>query len=406
MVTQIEFYSKEAKKKLCQDKLKKQTAPEEPSEEDKDMLLSSLKKRNGSAICLSTFKNHAEEFFWKKTAVRDEGFPPPLREMIKMCKSENYLSDLTLSLDQIEALEQATIKQSETVLWHEQRIGRVTASKAHQVIHTSINNPARSLIKEICSPSQVPLNIPAVMWGKKHESHALALYKKIIAHHEIEEHALLPQGNILIVDKINKCHKNLVVKNAGLRISLEEPWVGASPDGHVFCDCCGQGVVEVKCPLKLANMPLDEYLNGKGSHLDSDGNVKKNHPYFTQVQLQMHVCKVNYCHFITWSPTDCAISFVERDQLFIDMMMAKIKLFWSSCILPILIKDESEENHVSDNFIYCKCQSDKPNEEMVGCDNESCRFQWFHFSCVGLKTKPRKKTWYCSIKCRNAHKIK
>ena len=44
-------------------------------------------------------------------------------------------------------------------------------------------------------------------------------------------------------------HKNLVVSDAGLLISLDRPYIGASPDGIVSCDCCGKGVVDVKCPL-------------------------------------------------------------------------------------------------------------------------------------------------------------
>eukprot|EP00358_Blepharisma_japonicum_P005208 CAMPEP_0202944202 /NCGR_PEP_ID=MMETSP1395-20130829/4919_1 /ASSEMBLY_ACC=CAM_ASM_000871 /TAXON_ID=5961 /ORGANISM="Blepharisma japonicum, Strain Stock R1072" /LENGTH=184 /DNA_ID=CAMNT_0049642683 /DNA_START=88 /DNA_END=642 /DNA_ORIENTATION=- len=42
---------------------------------------------------------------------------------------------------------------------------------------------------------------------------------------------------------------------------------------------------------------------------------------------------------------------------------------------------------------YCYCQKDSP-EEMIGCDNPGCKREWFHFSCVGLSSKPTG-TWYC-----------
>jgi hypothetical protein len=35
--------------------------------------------------------------------------------------------------------------------------------------------------------------------------------------------------------------------------------------------------------------------------------------------------------------------------------------------------------------LYCVCQ--KPNDgdkAMVACDNPTCKFQWFHFECIGL----------------------
>lgn len=36
--------------------------------------------------------------------------------------------------------------------------------------------------------------------------------------------------------------------------------------------------------------------------------------------------------------------------------------------------------------------------EMIGCDNDLCPIEWFHFQCVALTSKPKGK-WYCP-KCR------
>ncbi|XP_015260386.1 PREDICTED: inhibitor of growth protein 2-like [Cyprinodon variegatus] len=46
---------------------------------------------------------------------------------------------------------------------------------------------------------------------------------------------------------------------------------------------------------------------------------------------------------------------------------------------------------------YCLCEQVSYGE-MIGCDNEQCHIEWFHFSCVGLTYKPKGK-WYCP-KCR------
>ncbi|KAK2852232.1 hypothetical protein Q7C36_007433 [Tachysurus vachellii] len=46
---------------------------------------------------------------------------------------------------------------------------------------------------------------------------------------------------------------------------------------------------------------------------------------------------------------------------------------------------------------YCLCEQVSYGE-MIGCDNEQCPIEWFHFSCVGLSYKPKGK-WYCP-KCR------
>jgi chromatin modification-related protein YNG2 len=47
-----------------------------------------------------------------------------------------------------------------------------------------------------------------------------------------------------------------------------------------------------------------------------------------------------------------------------------------------------------DKNLYCFCQNVSFGE-MVGCDNDDCKYEWFHYECVGLKEPPKGK-WYCS----------
>lgn len=45
---------------------------------------------------------------------------------------------------------------------------------------------------------------------------------------------------------------------------------------------------------------------------------------------------------------------------------------------------------------YCFCNRVSFGE-MVGCDNEDCRREWFHFECVGIKgTRRPEGEWYCA----------
>ncbi|CAK8672722.1 inhibitor of growth protein 5-like [Clavelina lepadiformis] len=46
---------------------------------------------------------------------------------------------------------------------------------------------------------------------------------------------------------------------------------------------------------------------------------------------------------------------------------------------------------------YCLCHQVSYGE-MIGCDNQDCPIEWFHFGCVNLTSKPKGK-WYCP-KCR------
>jgi len=46
-----------------------------------------------------------------------------------------------------------------------------------------------------------------------------------------------------------------------------------------------------------------------------------------------------------------------------------------------------------DEPTYCVCNSISYGD-MIGCDNDDCEIEWFHFGCVNLTHKPKGK-WYC-----------
>ena len=51
------------------------------------------------------------------------------------------------------------------------------------------------------------------------------------------------------IESARKNQEDLSIRETGLFIDCERPYLGASPDGIVICKCCGKGVVEVKCPF-------------------------------------------------------------------------------------------------------------------------------------------------------------
>ncbi len=50
-------------------------------------------------------------------------------------------------------------------------------------------------------------------------------------------------------EKLTPLHDNLEVKECGLFISVENPFIGASPDGVIECKCCGWGIIEIKVSI-------------------------------------------------------------------------------------------------------------------------------------------------------------
>ena len=55
----------------------------------------------------------------------------------------------------------------------------------------------------------------------------------------------------------------------------------------------------------------------------------------------------------------------------------------------------------SDDRTYCFCG--KPStQEMICCDNENCRYKWFHYDCVNVNPLYlTQEKWYCPF-CRNS----
>ena len=85
-------------------------------------------------------------------------------------------------------------------------------------------------------------------------------------------------------------HKNVQVSPCGLFVMAGKAYMDVSPDGLVEGDCCGQGLVEIKCPLTSAHtVPGPSNL----PYLKSDDKAKihlsRSHLYYSQVQHQIGV---------------------------------------------------------------------------------------------------------------------
>ena len=63
-------------------------------------------------------------------------------------------------------------------------------------------------------------------WGCTHEKDAIEAYTQ----------------------QAERDHRNLKISDCGFFIDTQHPYVGASPDGIIECDCCERVVLEVKCP--------------------------------------------------------------------------------------------------------------------------------------------------------------
>lgn len=58
----------------------------------------------------------------------------------------------------------------------------------------------------------------------------------------------------------------------------------------------------------------------------------------------------------------------------------------------VMIPQANRKNG-EDTQLYCFCRQVSYGN-MIACDNKDCKYEWFHWSCVGL-TAPPKGIWYC-----------
>lgn len=294
--------------------------------------------------------------------------------------------DFSLNENDCSDIEKSTKLQSESKDWFMYRSGRITASRAKDICTVKSYDSNISLLKTICYPSTKQFNSAATDWGKIHEI----------------------DGRNAYIEKLKNDHINFSFTISGLIINPNFPYLGASPDGIINCDCCGKGCVEIKCPYSLTkdkNIRSMTYL--------TSGKLNKNHQYNYQVQTQLLICGVTYVDFLVWSSyEDCYIERIQIDYEICNEIVAKSKWFFYEAILPELlgryftnteslsVKNNMEIMQNTDTAIepykYCTCKEDKGGKSIM-CTQENCPNLWYHYVCLGIKRKPTSKKWKCEF---------
>ena len=290
--------------------------------------------------------------------------------------------DISVTADQVLFVSQNTIGQHKNKFWKKYRVGRITASSFYSVCHTKITNPSVSLLRNICNPQIDQKFIPATKWGNKKEEQAKKVYMSMMSN----------------------SHQNFQFSECGLFLNEKYPQFGASPDGVFTCDCCGSGLLEVKCPYSMRDaskleLPWLQLING-------EIKLQRNHMYYYQVQMQLFMTKRHFCDFFVWSPCDTYTERIYKDFELWETEAAKAKEFHSKCVMPELQSRYFSRKFckslplstcsTSKSFVkFCICQKGDDGTKMIMCDNEKCEKQWFHVRCVQLKKIPRGQ-WFCS----------
>ncbi len=283
-------------------------------------------------------------------------------------------------------VEEVTRGQSKSKLWFQQRTGRVTASRLKSALSTSLAKPSQSIIKLICYPESSKFYSAGCTWGCNHEGPAREAY----------------------VAQYKSKHERFMISRSGLVLNSKYPFMGASPDGIVSCQCCGRGVLEIKCPYSCRNKTLSEF-EGEVSFLEKSQEgkmeIKRTHSYYYQLQMQMKFCNTIYGDFIVYTNQDLFVQRIAIDDKFITEALQKVQPFIKIGILPevlgkVLTKEPTCIEHGNSQFetkddVWCYCKRGEEGN-MIACDNSSCPIQWFHLQCLKLSLEDVPKgSWYC-----------
>ena len=116
-------------------------------------------------------------------------------------------------------------------------------TSVHHDVFTKVNSNARKRVAPF--PKTTPLiskliyrdgnrnAVPAIMWGREQEQNALKFF------HSVEA-----------------CkHQDFKLQSCGLYVDKTNSYIGASPDGIMYCKCHGKSVIDINAPTTLEMRP-------------------------------------------------------------------------------------------------------------------------------------------------------
>ncbi|XP_075556580.1 uncharacterized protein LOC142588637 [Dermacentor variabilis] len=211
--------------------------------------------------------------------------------------------------------EKLTRDQAKSSLWLRHRVGMITASIAY-----SIFTRVKTLRTKMGPHDLTPL------------------LKKVMRQNNVCT-ATLCRGSAL-EGSARKCyqsqratHENLVVRQCGLFIMEGRPYMGASPDGLVKCNCCPERVKEIKYPESMKKFLEENIEKNKEKALTQ--NLKRTTTYFCQVQVQMGITAVQHADlFVFVNEEDNICIPVLFDEAYFSDVVERSSYFFEQYILP------------------------------------------------------------------------
>ena len=150
-----------------------------------------------------------------------------------------------LTVDNITKIELATHGQSDNENWFMFRKGVITGSKGHEV---------KIKMEKLYKGNGAVVNL----WNVFQKNSGLTFVNPNIVSLKYGR-AMEPNAANAFFDLLSKQHKNFKLIDCGLFLDKDLPYVGASPDRIISCDCCPQAVLEIKCPYSINHLQTQRF---------------------------------------------------------------------------------------------------------------------------------------------------
>ena len=195
----------------------------------------------------------------------------------------------------IRLIERRTRKQSKSYAWFTYRRHVITASTTHYIYHSYLKKSTKfKPIALIASCINIPSAIPALKYGNEKEKVALAAYTQ----------------------KCQKLDPLFKVQALGLVLDPSFPAFGGSPDGVGICGNGERYLIEIKCPFSFKDGNLLKDGAARLSYLDEEGNLRKTHQYYFQIQTLMGIMKLKRCMLVIWCPMSMIVLEIQANPEF------------------------------------------------------------------------------------------
>ena len=157
--------------------------------------------------------------------------------------------------------------------------------------------------------SPKPFNSKEVKWGKSNEKVAIDEYKRAT---EVE------------------------VKKCGLFVDIETSYLAGSPDGLTSDGT----LVEVKCPHSIRDEPPENapFLRKVKVNHSVISSLKREHGYYMQCQLLMHVTRCKRCDFVVWTNRGIFIENIKYDSDFCERTIFYLDMYFRKVFAPLSVR--------------------------------------------------------------------